>query len=275
MNIILREYIRSILSEVSETESDLQGRKPKAILMAGSAGSGKGCVVDLISTMHAELKVLDPDKIFKELMNNTTERPVGADGGPVGGSSIIPLARSSQNPTQFSIAATFKNLATKRHTQKFLDHASGHQWFILDGTSASGPKTKAKKDLLEGNGFDVMMVYVDAHHDVAQERNIARGRDPNKHSWHPQAVTKSWNNLNLPTSEKGPRARKAATNVGINEDESLKQYYARLFGNNFVIADNNPAGVEPTLPQDSSKCPIPEPLNWNEIRSKIESFLRS
>ena len=266
MSILLREYIRSILTEVSDSPDNSK----KAILIAGSAGSGKGCVIDLISAMHAELEVLDPDKIFKELMANPDLH--SHDTNIV---QPVPLSAYEQSPTEKSNAAKLKALATKKHTKDFLDHAGGDQWFILDGTSANGPKTKVKKELLEGNGFTVMMVYVDARSDVAQERNVARGKDPNKHSWHPNAVTTSWNNLNLPTSEKGPRARQAALEVGINEDESLKQYYARLFGNNFVVADNNPASEEPALPQDSSKCPIPEPLNWNEIRSKIESFLRS
>jgi predicted kinase len=90
-------------------------------------------------------------------------------------------------------------------------YMQGKLGMIIDGTGHNYSKIKTKKDILEKEGYDTYMVFVNTSLDVAQQRNKERDRVlPAK------LVAKSWQDV----------------------QNNLGKFQA-LFGNKFVIVDNS------------------------------------
>ena len=119
-----------------------QINKPKAIILAGAPGAGKGYILSGLDL--GNLQVLNVDNTY---IDNLKKANVSLD-----------LKNSS--PEDRSKQAIAMSQANKDFEKDVLDTIKGRKSFVLDGTAASYKKTEQLKNELEEAGYNVFMLYV-------------------------------------------------------------------------------------------------------------------
>jgi len=172
---------------------------PKAIILAGAPGAGKGYVLKGLDLNG--LKIMNIDNSF---INKLKQANVSLDL-----KNATPEERSKQ-----AVAMAAANKEFKGELQNVID---GKQSFVLDGTAASYNKTAELKQQLEEAGYKVMMLYVytDLQRSLSQNQDRYTKSGGEDRSLAPAIVMRTWKGVteNLPK-------------------------YADLFGNNFVAVAN-------------------------------------
>ena len=227
---------------------------PKAIILAGSPGAGKGSVTGELDL--SGFKTLNLDDTIAALSKQD-------------GFTLNQKATDAENRSKFMKAMA---VATKKLKDEDIPNTiADKQSFILDGTSASYNQTKTLYDKLKDAGYDVMMLFVYTDLETALDRNEERfeksgGED---RSLMPSAVYRTW------------------LQVYKNFEE-----YKQLFGDNFVSVANTgksetlkdiekifqkyidpfkPTDAKPKTEKEQAKA---EKLN-KELNQQMEEFLNS
>jgi len=166
--ILLKELLREIQD------------KPKAIILAGAPGAGKGSILKDLDL--SGLKILNLDNTIAALSK-------------VDGFTLNQKDTDAENRSKFmkAMAAATKDLKTKKIPQVIANKES----FILDGTSASKSQTVKLLDELKQEGYDVLMLYVYTDLETSLKRNQDRfekskGED---RSLMPGAVLSTWKDV--------------------------------------------------------------------------------
>jgi len=154
---------------------EILDKKPMAIFLAGSAGSGKTTTIKkLIPNLH-DFEILNVDDAYEELLQTAG---VGMDIKNFG-------------PEELSIAGQMMGKAQKITKQKYQELTQSLNNIIIDGTGASyGPILKKKQEL-EQLGYKTFMVALYVAPITALERNITR-----KRSLPPSIVIRTWRDYN-------------------------------------------------------------------------------
>ena len=178
---------------------EVQG-KPKAIILAGAPGAGKGSILGDLDL--SSLKTFNLDDTIAALSKQD-------------GFTLNQKDTDAENRSKFmkAMAQATKKLKSEQIPQAIANRES----FILDGTSASKNQTVKLVDQLEQAGYDVLMLYVYTDLETSLKRNQERfeksgGED---RSLMPGAVVSTWNSVTK------------------NFDT-----YKEMFGNNFVSVAN-------------------------------------
>lgn len=178
---------------------------PKAIILAGAPGAGKGYVLKGLDLNS--LKVLNIDNHFIDLLKK-------AD---------VSLDLKRGDADSRSKSAYAMRHAHVPFKQEQDDVISNLESFILDGTGASFKNTQKLKEKLEDVGYDVFMLYVytDLEQSLKQNQNRFEKSKGEDRSLLPPIVMKTWNSVT-----------------------QNYQPYKQLFGDNFVsvantLEDNN------------------------------------
>ena len=178
---------------------EVQG-KPKAIILAGAPGAGKGSILGGLGL--SGLKTFNLDDTIAALSKQD-------------GFTLNQKDTDSENRSKFmkAMAQATKKLKSEDIPQAIANRES----FILDGTSASKNQTVKLVDQLEQAGYDVLMLYVYTDLETSLKRNQERfeksgGED---RSLMPGAVVSTWNSVTK------------------NFDT-----YKEMFGNNFISVAN-------------------------------------
>ena len=185
----------SLIRLLNEVEGN-----PKAIILAGAPGAGKGSILKDLDL--SGLKILNLDDTILALSKEQ-------------GFSLNQKDTDSENRSAFMKAMA---AATKKHKGEQIPQTIANKdSFILDGTAASVKQTQLLVDQLEEAGYDVMMLYVYTHLETSLKRNQDRfeksgGED---RSLMPGAVYRTW----------------------IQVDKNFKTYQD-IFGSNFVSVAN-------------------------------------
>ena len=119
-----------------------QASEPKAVILAGAPGAGKGSILKDLDL--GGLKILNVDDIF---IKNLKQANVSLDL-----KNATPEDRVEQAKQMAAANKEFKG-----ELQGVID---GKQSFVLDGTAASYKKTAELKQQLEEAGYKIMMLYV-------------------------------------------------------------------------------------------------------------------
>ena len=115
---------------------------PKAIILAGAPGAGKGFILRGLDL--GGLKVMNIDDIFVSMLKKAN----------------VSLDLKNATPEERSIQAKSMAQANKDFKGNIADIILGKESFILDGTAASFNNTVKLKDELEEAGYEVFMLYV-------------------------------------------------------------------------------------------------------------------
>ena len=177
---------------------EVQG-KPKAIILAGAPGAGKGYVLSGLDL--GGLKVMNIDNIFIDKLKQAN----------------VTLDLKNATPEERSIQAKQMAAANKEFKGDLQDTIEGKQSFILDGTAASQKQTLKLKNELEEAGYEVFMLYVytDLERSLKQNQDRFEKSGGEDRSLAPAIVMRTWMNV---TKNYEP--------------------YKEIFGNNFVLVSN-------------------------------------
>lgn len=172
---------------------------PKAIILAGAPGAGKGYVLRGLDL--GGLKVMNVDDKY---IANLKQANVSLD-----------LKRST--PEERSEAAKAMATAVKDFKADVADTIEAKQSFILDGTAASVKQTTQLKQELEEAGYEVFMLYVytDLERSLRQNQDRFEKSDGKDRSLAPAIVMRTW--------------------LGVTKNWAT---YKDMFGNNFVSVAN-------------------------------------
>jgi adenylate kinase family enzyme len=227
---------------------------PKAIILAGAPGSGKGTILKDLNL--SKFKVLNIDDTIAALSKQDQF-------------TLDQKTADAENRSKFMSAmqTATKQLKNQDLPQTILNKES----FILDGTSSSSNQTLKLKSQLEEAGYEVMMLYVYTELETSLKRNEDRfeksgGED---RSLLPGAVLGTW----LMVAKNFP-------------------LYQQLFGNNFVSVSNTGNNetlkdieqiiqkyVTPFDPKDPKQKTEKEQEKSNKLKEKlnieIQNFLDS
>ena len=173
--------------------------KPKAIILAGAPGAGKGFILSGLDL--GNLKVLNVDNDYINLLKKAN----------------VSLDLKNASPEGRSKAAIAMAQANKEFKGKVAATIEGKESFILDGTAASVKQTANLKNELEEAGYDVFMLYVytDLERSLKQNQDRFDKSDGKDRSLAPAIVLRTWASV---TSNFKP--------------------YKDMFGDNFVSVAN-------------------------------------
>ena len=143
--------------------------KPKAIFMAGPAGSGKTTILKQLGLQ--KFKVINVDDVYEELLKTELGKEDFA----------------SMSPEELSTAAKLMGKARVVTKEKETQVLSNLENIIIDGTGAASRPLLKKKEDLEAMGYDTFMILLYVSPMTSLKRNAQRGR-----SLHTIALLKSW-----------------------------------------------------------------------------------
>ena len=173
--------------------------KPKAVILAGAPGAGKGSILSKLDI--GDLKILNIDNTFISKLKQAN----------------VTLDLKNATPEERSEQAKAMAVANKEFKGELQGVIDGKQSFVLDGTAASYKKTAELKQQLEEAGYDVFMLYVytDLERSLRQNQDRYQKSGGEDRSLAPAIVMRTWKGVteNLPK-------------------------YADLFGSNFVAVAN-------------------------------------
>ena len=223
---------------------------PKAIILAGAPGAGKGYILRGLDL--GGLKVLNVDDIYVEKLKQAN----------------VSLDLKNSTPEERSEQAKQMAASNKEFKGIVQDTIEGKQSFILDGTAASYNTTVKLKSELDEAGYDVFMLYVytDLQRSLSQNQNRYEKSEGKDRSLAPAIVMRTWKSVtdNLPK-------------------------YADLFGNNFVAVANTlddkmqdidkiidkylkpftPQGTKPKTPAQQKKSDENKARDKEEIQAML------
>jgi len=143
--------------------------KPKAIFMAGPAGSGKTTILNQLGLQ--KFKVINVDDVYEELLKTELSKEDFA----------------SMSPEELSTAAKLMGKARVVTKEKETQALSNLENIIIDGTGAASRPLLKKKEDLEAMGYNTFMILLYVSPMTSLKRNAQRGR-----SLPTSAVLKSW-----------------------------------------------------------------------------------
>ena len=156
-----------------------QTGEPKAVILAGAPGAGKGSILKDLDL--GGLKILNVDDIF---IKNLKQANVSLDL-----KNATPEDRVEQAKQMAAANKEFKG--------KLQGVIDGKQSFVLDGTAASYKKTAELKQQLEEAGYKIMKLYVytDLERSLKQNEKRFEKSGGEDRSLAPAIVMRTWKSV--------------------------------------------------------------------------------
>jgi cytidylate kinase len=241
---------------------EIQG-KPKAIFMAGPAGSGKSFIASKL--IPSNFNSINSDDTYEELLKATG----------------LGLKQKDFTPDQLSQAAKLQSVARKETDKKYQELTKNLQNVIIDGTGAATKPLLKKKEELEALGYDTFMVMTFVPVLVSLERNMQRDR-----SLMPSIVLRTWRdvNKNIDTYKKTFGDNISIVNTNTDKDlilfskDKLKKYFeqSKAVGKPKTPEEQQKSQAEKEqlvsdIEQMSIKLPTTDTLE--QSKTKITNFI--
>ena len=241
---------------------EIQG-KPKAIFMAGPAGSGKSFIA--YKLIPSNFNSINSDDTYEELLKATG----------------LGLKQKDFTPDQLSQAAKLQSVARKETDKKYQELTKNLQNVIIDGTGAATKPLLKKKEELEALGYDTFMVMTFVPVLVSLERNMQRDR-----SLMPSIVLRTWRdvNKNIDTYKKTFGDNISIVNTNTDKDlsvfskDKLKKYFeqSKAVGKPKTPEEQQKSQAEKEqlvsdIEQMSIKLPTTDTLE--QSKTKITNFI--
>ena len=149
---------------------------PKAIILAGAPGAGKGFILSGLDL--GNLKVLNVDNTYIDLLKKAN----------------VSLDLKNATPEERSKQAKLMAAANKEFKGKVASTIQGKESFVLDGTAASIKQTTVLKQQLEVAGYEVFMLYVytDLERSLKQNQDRFEKSGGEDRSLAPAIVMRTW-----------------------------------------------------------------------------------
>ena len=216
---------------------------PKAIFLAGPAGSGKSYISSKL--IPNSFTVINSDNTYEELLK----------------ASGIGLKQKDFTPDQLSQASKLQAQARKTTQDKLAQSIESKNNIVIDGTGgALAPLTK-KKQQLEDLGYETLMLMIYVSPLVSLERNQQRDR-----SLMPGIVLRNWKDVNKNIE----MYRQAFGNNFIllnNNPKDTKQEFNTTLLEPFIQAST--AVGKPKSPEDQAKSDADKAQLNKDIESMV------
>jgi len=158
----------SLLDLLLETQSG-----PKAIFLAGPAGSGKSYISKQL--IPNNIQVINVDDTYEELLK----------------ASGIGQKLTKMTPDELSQAAKLMGQAQKSTREKYAKALESLNDIVVDGTGGASKPLLKKKQELEALGYETLMLMIYVSPLTSLERNAQRER-----SLLPSIVLRTWRDVN-------------------------------------------------------------------------------
>lgn len=237
--------------------------KPKAIFLAGPAGSGKTYITKQL--IPSSLKVINSDDTYEELLK----------------ASGIGLKQKDFTPDQLSQAAKLQAQARKDTQAKLEKSIEDKNNIVIDGTGAASNPVLKKKQQLEDLGYETLMLMVYVSPLTSLERNAQRDR-----SLMPGIVLRTWRDVNKNIDIYRQAFGNNFILLNNNPEDSNKEFSSELIAP--YIQDSSAIG-KPKTPEEMAKSKaekealnkeievmvkkLPEFDSVDTAKSKIQNFI--
>ena len=151
---------------------EIQG-KPKAIFMAGPAGSGKSYISKIL--VPSDFQTINVDDTYEELLK----------------ASGIGMKLAQMSPDELKKAGELMGQARKATDTKYKEALANANNILIDSVGGSSKTLLKKKQELEDLGYETAMIMTYVSPITSLERNMKRDR-----SLLPSIVIRSWRDVN-------------------------------------------------------------------------------
>jgi dephospho-CoA kinase len=237
--------------------------KPKAIFLAGPAGSGKTYISKQL--IPSSLKVINSDDTYEELLK----------------ASGIGLKQKDFTPDQLSQAAKLQAQARKTTQDTLAKSIEDKNNIVIDGTGAASNPVLKKKQQLEDLGYETLMLMIYVSPLVSLERNAQRDR-----SLMPSIVLRTWRDVNKNIDIYRQAFGKNFILINNNPEDANKGFSSELIAP--YLQDSSAIG-KPKTPEEIAKSKaekealnkeievmvnkLPEFDSIDSAKSKIQNFI--
>ena len=179
---------------------EIQG-KPKAIFMAGPAGSGKSFISQKL--VPSNFNTINVDDTYEELLK----------------SSGIGMKLANMSPDELKKAGELMGQARKATDTKYKEALANANNILIDSVGGSSKMLLKKKQELESLGYETAMIMTYVSPITSLERNKQRDR-----SLLPSIVIRSWRDVNTNIDVYKQAFGNNFTIVDLNPEDANKSF---------------------------------------------------
>ena len=189
---------------------EIQG-KPKAIFMAGPAGSGKSFISKQL--VPSDFNTINVDDTYEELLK----------------SSGIGMKLAQMSPDELKKAGELMGQARKTTDTKYQDALKNAKNLVIDSVGGSSKTLLKKKQQLEDLGYTTFMIMTYVSPITSLERNMKRDR-----SLLPSIVLRSWRDVNKNIDTYKQAFGGDFTLVNLDPDDANKNFDEEFIYQTFI-----------------------------------------
>ena len=224
---------------------EIQG-KPKAIFMAGPAGSGKSFISQKL--VPSDFTTINVDDTYEELLK----------------SSGIGMKLANMSPDELKKSGELMGQARKTTDAKLQDATKNAKNLLIDSVGGSSKMLLKKKAELEALGYDTAMIMTYVSPITSLERNKQRDR-----SLLPSIVIRSWRDVNTNIDAYRQAFGDDFTLVNLDPEDANKE-----FDENFIyktyIEPLGQVGKEKS-PEEKAKSKAESEKIYSDIKQTLKS----
>ena len=224
---------------------EIQG-KPKAIFMAGPAGSGKSFISKQL--VPSDFNTINVDDTYEELLK----------------SSGIGMKLANMSPDELKKSGELMGQARKATDTKLQDATKDAKNLLIDSVGGSSKMLLKKKAELEALGYETAMIMTYVSPITSLERNKQRDR-----SLLPSIVIRSWSDVNTNIDAYRQAFGDDFTLVNLDPKDANKD-----FDENFIyktyIEPLGKIGKEKT-PEEKAKSKAESEKIYSDIKQTLKS----
>jgi predicted kinase len=189
---------------------EIQG-KPKAIFMAGPAGSGKSFISQKL--VPSDFTTINVDDTYEELLK----------------SSGIGMKLANMSPDELKKSGELMGQARKATDIKFQDATKNAKNLLIDSVGGSSKMLLKKKAELESLGYDTAMIMTYVSPITSLERNKQRDR-----SLLPSIVIRSWRDVNTNIDAYRQAFGNNFSLVNLDPEDANKEFDENFIYKNYI-----------------------------------------
>ena len=217
--------------------------KPKAIFLAGPAGSGKSYMNKLL--IPQDFQTINSDDTYEEMLK----------------ASGIGLKQKDFTPDQLSQAAKLQAQARKITQDKLDKSIEAKNNIVIDGTGAASNPILKKKQQLEDLGYETLMLMIYVSPLVSLERNKNRDR-----SLMPSIILRTWRDVTKNIEIYRQAFGDKFILINNNPEDTKKDFNVELLK---PYLEDSKAKGKPKTPEEQTKSQ----QQFDELVSDIEQMI--
>jgi len=224
---------------------EIQG-KPKAIFMAGPAGSGKSFISQKL--VPSDFTTINVDDTYEELLK----------------SSGIGMKLANMSPDELKKSGELMGQARKTTDTKFQDATKNAKNLLIDSVGGSSKMLLKKKAELESLGYDTAMIMTYVSPITSLERNKQRDR-----SLLPSIVIRSWRDVNTNIDAYRQAFGNNFSLVNLDPEDANKDFDENFIYKNY-IEPLGQVGKEKS-PEEKAKSKAESEKIYSDIKQTLKT----